>query len=130
MLTINEDHDSIMQAVCAGATGYLLKTSSLDAIGSAIFEAKNGGAPMTPQIARSVLKLFAQHTPPKEDYGLSTQEQRVLELLVAGKIKKEVADMLDLSYHTVDNYVRRIYKKLHVHSLSAAVAKAINDKLF
>ena len=130
MLTINEDHASIMQAICAGATGYLLKTSSLETIGNAIFEANEGGAPMTPQIARSVLKLFARHTPPKEDHGLSSQELKVLELLVEGKIKKEVAERLNLSYHTVDNYVRRIYKKLHVHSLSAAVAKAINEKMF
>ncbi|MDA7510624.1 LuxR C-terminal-related transcriptional regulator, partial [Verrucomicrobia bacterium] len=103
---------------------------SLEAIGNAIFEVEKGGAPMTPRIARSVLNLFTKHAPPKEDYGLSRQEQRVLELLIDGKIKKEVADMLDLSYHTVDNYVRRIYQKLHVHSLSAAVAKAIRDKLF
>ena len=130
MLTVNEDHSSIMGAVCAGATGYLLKTSSLEEIGNAILQVNQGGAPMTPRIARSVLNLFTKHAPSKEDYGLSSQERRVLELLVEGKIKKEVADTLDLSYHTVDNYVRRIYRKLHVHSLSAAVAKAIGEKLF
>lgn len=130
MLTVTEDHSSIMQAICGGATGYLLKTSSMEMIGQAIFEVMNGGAPMTPQIARSVLHLFARHSPAKVDYGLSKQERRVLELLVEGKLKKEVADRLGLSYHTVDNYVRGIYRKLHVHSLSAAVAKAVRDRIF
>lgn len=130
MLTVINDHSSIMQALCAGATGYLLKTSSMEAIGNAIFEVVNGGAPMTPQIARSVLGLFVRHAPVKADYGLSNQERNVLELLVDGKVKKEIADQLGLSYHTVDNYVRGIYRKLHVHSVSAAVAKAVREKLF
>jgi DNA-binding NarL/FixJ family response regulator len=130
MLTIINDHSAIMQALCAGATGYLLKTASMENISQAIFEVIDGGAPMTPHIARSVLRLFARHSQTKPDYGLSRQETRVLELLVDGKAKKEVADALQLSYHTVDNYVRGVYRKLHVHSLSAAVAKAIREKLF
>lgn len=130
MLTIINDHASIMQALCAGATGYLLKTASMQEISDAIFEVVHGGAPMTPQIARSVLRLFVRHAPAKVDYGLSRQEEKVLALLVEGKIKKEVADILGLSYHTIDNYVRSIYRKLHVHSLSAAVAKAVREKLF
>lgn len=130
MLTVINDHSSIMQALCAGATGYLLKTSSMENISDAIFEVVDGGAPMTPQIARSVLRLFVRYTPTRVDYGLSRQETKVLELLVEGKAKKEIADILRLSYHTVDNYVRGIYRKLHVHSLSAAVAKAIREKLF
>lgn len=130
MLTAIENHSSIMQAICAGATGYLLKTSSMDTISQAIFDVVQGGAPMTPQIARSVLHLFVRHVPTEADYGLSKQETRVLDLLVEGKAKKEVADVLQLSYHTVDNYVRGIYRKLHVHSLSAAVAKAVRERLF
>jgi DNA-binding NarL/FixJ family response regulator len=130
MLTVINDHASIMQALCAGATGYLLKTSSMDVISDAIFNVVQGGAPMTPQIARSVLRLFVRYSPTKVDYGLSKQEKNVLELLVEGKVKKEIADLLSLSYHTVDNYVRGIYRKLHVHSLSAAVAKAVREKLF
>jgi DNA-binding NarL/FixJ family response regulator len=130
MLTVINDHSSIMQALCAGATGYLLKTSSMQSIRAAIFEVVDGGAPMTPQIARSVLRLFVRHSPAKVDYGLSKQETNVLELLVEGKVKKEIAEILRLSYHTVDNYVRGIYRKLHVHTLSAAVAKAVREKLF
>lgn len=130
MLTIINDHASIMQALCAGASGYLLKTASLETISQAIFEVVGGGAPMTPQIARSVLRLFVRHAPAQADYGLSRQEKNVLELLVEGKAKKEIAEILKLSYHTVDNYVRGIYRKLHVHSLSAAVAKAVRERLF
>jgi DNA-binding NarL/FixJ family response regulator len=130
MLTVINDHPSIMQALCAGATGYLLKTASMKNIAQAIFEVVEGGAPMTPQIARSVLRLFVRHTPAPANYRLSKQEKNVLELLVEGKAKKEVAALLEISYHTVDNHVRAIYRKLHVHSLSAAVAKAIKEKVF
>lgn len=130
MLTVINDHASIMQAVCAGASGYLLKTASMEQIKDAIQQVVSGGAPMTPQIARSVLRLFVRYAPTKSDYGLSNQERRVLELLVEGKAKKEIAAAMDLSYHTVDNYVRGIYRKLHVHSSSAAVAKAVRERLF
>ena len=130
MLTILDDHATIMQALCAGATGYLLKTASLDEIHSSITEVVNGGAPMSPQIARSVLGLFSKFAPAQNDYGLTPREKEVLSQLVDGKIKKEVADELSLSYHTVDKHVRSIYEKLQVHSVSAAVAKAVKDRLF
>src|SRR5207244_3359380 len=104
---------------------YLLKTATPDAIRQSITEVTEGGAPMSPQIARSVLNLFTQHAPAKADYGLSDREKAVLELLVKGQTKKEIAGHLEISYHTVDKHVRSIYDKLHVHSLSAAVAKAV-----
>lgn len=130
MLTINEDHSSIMQAICSGATGYLLKTSSLEEIHQSIMEVVRGGAPMSPQIARSVMGLFTRFAPAQNDYGLTQREKGVLQLLVDGFIKKEIAERLNLSYHTIDKHVRGIYSKLQVHSLSAAVAKAVKNRLF
>ena len=130
MLTINDDHASIMQAICSGATGYLLKTATLQEIHQSINEVMAGGAPMSPQIARSVMGLFTRFAPVQNDYGLTNREKEVLKLLVEGFIKKEVADKLNLSYHTIDKHVRAIYSKLQVHSLSAAVAKAVKDRLF
>lgn len=130
MLTNFSTHNTVFEALCAGASGYLLKTATPDTIRQSITEVTEGGAPMSPQIARSVLNLFTQYAPAKADYGLSDRERAVLELLVKGQTKKEIAGHLDISYHTVDKHVRSIYDKLHVHSLSAAVAKAVKEKLF
>jgi DNA-binding NarL/FixJ family response regulator len=130
MLTMYSHHSAVFQALCAGASGYLLKTATPETIVQSISDVVNGGAPMSPQIARSVLTLFAQHNPANSDYGLSAREKAVLELLVKGQTKKEIADQIEISYHTVDKHVRGIYSKLHVHSLSAAVAKAVKEKLF
>ncbi len=132
MLTIHEDHGTVMQALCAGATGYLTKTASPNEIRKSVMEAVSGGAPMTPQIARSVLSLFSRHVPaPVADpYHLTKREKEVLKHMADGKAKKEIAALLDLSYHTIDKHVRGIYAKLQVHSLSAAVAKAVKERLF
>lgn len=131
MLTVFDDYTNIMQALCSGASGYVLKTSSLETIIGAISEVMNGGAPMSPPIARAVLNLFTKFTPPPSvDHGLSPREKEVLQLLVQGLGNKEVADRLNLSPHTVDKHIRGIYDKLHVHSRSAAVAKAVQEKLF
>ncbi len=132
MLTIHEDHGTVMQALCAGATGYLTKTASPTEIRKAVTEAINGGVPMTPQIARSVLNLFTRHVPPvdSDPYNLSKREKEVLKHLAEGKAKKEIAGDLNLSYHTIDKHVRGIYSKLQVHSLSAAVAKAVRERLY
>lgn len=128
MLTMFDDHDRIFRAICAGASGYLLKTSDQD-IPSAIRQIVQGGAPLSPPIARSVLKLFARLGPVHEDYHLSPREISILELMVQGLIKKEIADRLQLSFHTVDDYIRKIYRKLHVNNASSAVAKAVREKL-
>ena len=85
---------------------------------------------MNPRVARLVLNMFSRlASPPKGDYGLSTREKEILELMVQGLIKKEIADRLDLSYHTVDNHLRSIYTKLHVHTRGGAVAKALKEHL-
>jgi DNA-binding NarL/FixJ family response regulator len=130
MLTVVDSHNKIFNAICAGASGYLLKTSPAQKIVEAIREVHSGGAPMTPQVARSVLDMFASLPTPRQDYGLTEREQEILELMVDGMIKKEIADRLSLSYHTVDTHLRNIYTKLHVHTRGGAVAKAVKERLF
>lgn len=132
MLTVYDDHDKVFNAICAGASGYLLKNSSEADIASAIQEVINGGAPMNPRVARLVLDMFARQNaaPQSKDYGLSQREREILELMVKGLIKKEIADKLGISYHTVNNQLRSIYEKLHVHTRGGAVAKALKERLF
>lgn len=130
MLTVIDSHDKIFSAICAGASGYLLKTSPAQKIVDAIAEVHMGGAPMTPQVARSVLDMFARLPVARNDYGLTEREQKILELMTRGLIKKEIADQLTLSYHTVDTHLRNIYTKLHVHTRTGAVAKALKERLF
>jgi DNA-binding NarL/FixJ family response regulator len=130
MLTVFDSHDKIFKALCAGASGYLLKTSPAEKIVESINEVHNGGAPMTPQVARSVLDMFSRLTLPHQDYGLTSREQEILKLMSQGLIKKEIADQLSLSYHTVDTHLRNIYTKLHVHTRTGAVAKALKERLF
>jgi len=126
MLTVYDDHEKIFEAISAGASGYLLKTADAQAIINAIREVQTGGAPMNPRVARMVLEMLTRFGPPsKRDYGLSPRESEVLELMSQGLIKKEIADRLGLSYHTVDNHLRNIYSKLHVNTRSQAVAKAL-----
>lgn len=129
MLTIHQDDEKIFQALCNGAVGYLLKPSSKEAIIRAVVAAKEGGAPINPTIARSVLDMFTSMSVPSGDYGLSDREREVLGLLVDGMTKNRIADELFLSYHTVDMHVRNIYAKLQVHTRSGAVAKALKEKL-
>jgi DNA-binding NarL/FixJ family response regulator len=130
MLTVFDDHEKVFKAICAGASGYLLKTSPVDRIVESINEALAGGAPMTPHVAAAVLKMFSQFGQPRHDYGLTGREQKILELMTRGLIKKEIADQIGLSYHTVDTHLRNIYTKLHVHSRTGAVAKALKERLF
>lgn len=131
MLTVHDDHDKIFEAICAGASGYLLKNSSRQTITTAIHDVLNGGAPMHPRVAKLVLEMFARQTVPaqKSDYGLSPREKEVLELMVQGLIKKEIAQKLSLSFFTVDHLLRSIYDKLHVHTRGGAVAKAMRERL-
>jgi DNA-binding NarL/FixJ family response regulator len=131
MLTVFDDHDKILRAICAGASGYLLKTSPQRRIIESIREVRAGGASMTPRVARSVLDMFSRMLAPQhEDYGLTTREREILELMTQGLLKKEIADHLSLSYHTVDTHLRNIYSKLHVNTRSGAIAKALKEKLF
>jgi DNA-binding NarL/FixJ family response regulator len=129
MLTVFDDHEKVFKAVCAGASGYLLKPSNTDSIVRSINEAMSGGAPMTPQVARSVLDMLSGRANPKPLQILTNREQSVLRLMTQGLGMKGIADELDLSYHTVDSHLRNIYAKLHVHTSAAAVARAVKDGL-
>ncbi len=129
MFTVFDDREKIFEALCAGASGYLLKSESPARIAAAVREVIEGGSPMTPEIARLVVACFSQLKPAGSEVRLSEREEEVLRCLVDGLAKKEIADRLDLSVHTVDNYVRRIYRKLHVNTLGGAVAKALREGL-
>jgi DNA-binding NarL/FixJ family response regulator len=125
MLTVFDEDDKVFQAICAGASGYLLKKTPPSKILEAIEEVYNGGAPMTPTIARKVLKLFPK-TPTVNAAldQLTPREQEVLQHLAKGNSYKMVAAELDLSIDTVRTYIKRIYEKLHVHSVAEAIHKA------
>lgn len=127
VLTVFDDADKIYAALCAGASGYLLKSEPASAIVNAIEEVRRGGSPMHPQVARKVLDRLSGKSRPVPDTQLSEREQDVLRRMVEGLTKKEIAASLELSIHTVDNYLRRIYRKLHVNTLQGAVAKALKD---
>jgi DNA-binding NarL/FixJ family response regulator len=128
ILSIHGDDDRIFRAVCAGASGYLLKSTPPVRILEAIREAATGGAPMSPEIARRVMELFRRHHPPAEaDHRLSPQEMHLLQLLGEGHHYKTAAAEMNLSLHTVVTYIKQIYRKLHVHSKSEAVAKALRE---
>ena len=124
MLTVREDSDIIFDSLAAGASGYLLKPPSAEELVAAVRDVFAGGAPMTTSIARKVVQSFNRTTPSAaEAEKLSPRETEVLELLVKGLAYKEVAAELGISYSTVHRHIEGIYKKLHVHSRSHAVAK-------
>jgi DNA-binding NarL/FixJ family response regulator len=130
MLTINADEDSVFESICRGASGYLLKNTPPSRLLDAISETQNGGAPMSPEIARKVVTLFQKTGPPaKIDERLTPQEIRLLKLLVEGNTYQGAADLLNISIHTARNYIRSIYDKLHVHSKSEAVSKALRSRI-
>ena len=129
MLTVFEDSDTIVQAIAAGASGYLHKGAPIEETLESLKSILAGGAPMTPQIARKMLDLFAARTAPTADYSLTPREHEILKLLVDGLTKKEIADKLFLSFHTIDNHLRNIYTKLRVQSRSSAVSKALKERL-
>jgi DNA-binding NarL/FixJ family response regulator len=129
MLTVYESNDRIFDAICAGASGYLLKSASQDEIIDAIETVLAGGGAMDAQIARRVLEMFAKMATPRADYGFSDREKQILQLLVAGRTKNLIAAELFLSPHTIDGHIRKIYMKLHVNNRGGAVAKALKENL-
>jgi DNA-binding NarL/FixJ family response regulator len=129
ILTVFDDHDKVFRAVCAGADGYLLKTSTVERIGEAIREVANGGASMNPEIARKVLDVFSGKREKQNGPALTDREIEVLRHVVRGMTKKEVAAELELSRHTVDSHLRNIYQKLHVNNRAGAVAAALREGL-
>ena len=130
--TVFHEDEYIFNAICAGASGYILKSTTPDGYLEAIKDVQAGGSPMTPGIARRVLELFknklSPDTPAKE-YNLTTQEKKVLQLLVQGKSYKMIAAELFVAVDTVKTHVSNIYSKLHVHSGTEAVSLALRDKI-
>jgi DNA-binding NarL/FixJ family response regulator len=130
VLTVYKDDDRIFQAVCAGACGYLLKKTPPARLLEAVREIAEGGAVMSPEVAIRVVELFRKtQTREQSPVSLSPQELRLLKLLTEGHQNKTAAVDLGISVHTVSFHLRSIYEKLHVHSRSEAVARALRDGL-
>jgi DNA-binding NarL/FixJ family response regulator len=127
MYTVFEDDDRLFQCLCAGANGYLLKKTHPARLFDAIQEVLDGGAPMSPIIARKVLNSFQQ----KHDnqYNLTSREADVLQLLIKGNSIKIIADELNMAFDTVRSHLKKIYLKLHVNCGKEAIAKALKEKL-
>ncbi|MBP7149083.1 MAG: response regulator transcription factor [Acidobacteria bacterium] len=126
VLTVYDDDRKIFDAMCAGASGYLLKKTPPAQLLAAIREAAEGGAPMSPPVARRVIELFREIRPRgPDDHDLSPAELRLLKLLAEGHHYKTAAGKMAISTSTVSYHLQQIYRKLHVHSKSEAVAKAL-----
>ncbi len=130
MLTVFEDNDKVFQAICYGASGYLLKRTPPEKIIDAICEAHDGGAPITPSVAKQVLRLFSKPFQKSEDLQtLTVREHEVLSFLVRGYSYQMAASEMNISIETLRFHIKNIYTKLHVNSKSEAVAKAIQNKI-
>ena len=131
MLTVYSEDDLVFEAICNGAVGYLLKRTPPAALLAAIAEVRGGGAPMSPEIARKVLRVFRtlRPVPLGDASGLTPQEVRLLRFLGEGHSYESAGANLDITINTVRKYVRSIYEKLQVHSKSEAVSKAIRAGL-
>ena len=130
VLTVYEDNDRVFRALCAGATGYLLKNTAPTKLMDGLRDAHRGGAPMSPEIARLVVEVFRKvHPPEKAQYNLTPQELRLLKLLVEGHSYKTAAVDMGVSINTIAFHIQNIYSKLQVHSKSEAVARALNENL-
>jgi DNA-binding NarL/FixJ family response regulator len=130
MLTAYADQARVFESICNGAVGYLLKKTPPARLLDAIREAASGGAPMSPEVARGVVTLFRKTAPavPRAE-PLTPQELRLLQLLADGHSYQAAAERLDISVNTVRSYIRNVYEKLHVHSKSEAVSKALRRGL-
>jgi DNA-binding NarL/FixJ family response regulator len=130
VLTVYDDDDRIFDALCAGASGYLLKKTASVKLVDSLREAVGGGAPMSPEVARRVIALFRDVRPPERvAYDLTPHETRLLKLLVEGHNYKTAAAKLGVTTATISFHLQHIYEKLQVHSKSEAVAKALKNRL-
>jgi len=131
MLTIFADRKRIFESICNGASGYLLKSTPSNILLESIRSAASGGSPLSPEIARQIVDLFQHKSVRSEisESALGTQEIRLLTLLAEGYSYASAAAKMNISVNTVRNYVRSVYEKLHVHSKSGAVSKAIREGL-
>jgi DNA-binding NarL/FixJ family response regulator len=130
MLTVFDDNQNVIAAICAGASGYLLKKYCFEKLFGSIAESLAGGAPLSANIARMVLDHVVQSSPSTlEKYDLTEREKEILNNLVKGFSYKMIAGSLNISFETVKSHIRNIYEKLHVHNQSEAVAKALKNKI-
>ena len=128
MYTVFEDDEKLFQCLCNGANGYLLKKTPPSRLIEAIHEVIEGGAPMSPTIARKVLDSF-QTAKKINKYSLSEREMQVLQLLINGHSTKIIADQLNISFHTARSHLKNIYTKLHVNCGKEAIAKALMENI-
>jgi len=129
-LTVYDNDEKIFAALCAGASGYLLKNTPPARLLESLTEALNGGAPMSPEVARRVVEIFRDFHPPEQaEYRLTPQEVQLLKLLVDGHHYKTAAQELGITTSTVSFHLKNIYAKLQVHSKTEAVAKALREHL-
>lgn len=134
MQTVFEDDDKIFESICNGASGYILKNTAPSKILEAIEEAYKGGAPMSPVIAKKVLQLLALQKQPalnngQDTFDLTPREKEVLSHMVNGLSYKMIADKCGITFETVRSHIKNIYEKLHVATMTEAVAKAIKSNL-
>ncbi len=129
VLTIHENHEVVFEALCAGATGYLVKTMDIERLLGSIAEVHDGGSPMSTQIARMVVTSFSNSRSETVKNHLTPRETEVLHVLCLGYSYKMIADELSISDETVRQHLKNIYRKLEVHSKSEAVARAFRDGL-
>ncbi len=128
-LTAYDDRDKVYRAICNGASGYLLKTADPDDIINGIRDVMLGASALSSPIAKMILEGFSRYGPVEHIEPLTSREEDVLRYLVKGLIKKEIADELSISQHTVDMHLRSVYRKLHVRSQTEAVSKALRQGL-
>lgn len=129
-LTVYDDDESVFDAICAGASGYLLKNTTPERLIESLKEVADGGAPMSPDVARRVLTLFREFRPPsRASYHLTPQETELLRLMVEGHHYKTAAVVLGITTSTVSFHLKNVYEKLQVHSKTEAVAKALRERL-
>lgn len=128
IFTVFEENDKVLNAICLGANGYVLKSSTADKIRESIFDVINGGSPLTPSIASKILQHFPRqsYTSKNEMGSLTVKEKEVLEWLVKGYSYKMIAAELDKSLETIRTQIKKIYKKLNVQSNAEAIIKALN----
>jgi DNA-binding NarL/FixJ family response regulator len=129
-LSVYGDDDNVFNAICAGASGYLLKNTTPTRLVESLQEVVAGGAPMSPEVARRVITVFREFRPPERaSYGLTPQEMSLLTLMVEGHHYKTAAGAMGISINTVSFHLKHIYEKLQVHSKSEAVAKALRERV-
>jgi DNA-binding NarL/FixJ family response regulator len=130
ILTVFDDNNTVFDAICVGASGYLLKKDCFEGLFNAIAEVLDGGAPLSPSIARMVLDHLAKTSSGQiEKYDLTPREKEILDGLVKGYSYSKISNSLNIGFETVKKHIRNIYEKLHVHNQTEAVAKAIKNRI-